>query len=121
MNATTVIRKPVVTEKATIDSNEFNRFTFEIDRRATKAQVKRAVEELYNVRVVGVATQRRQLLADTLHATIEIFFSRADRAVPEHQRTALADLGAQLGQAVRSLDLKDGLARVHRHHEDAAE
>ena len=60
MNATTVIRKPVVTEKATIDSNEFNRFTFEIDRRATKAQVKRAVEELYNVRVVGVATQRRK-------------------------------------------------------------
>ncbi|MCH2144451.1 MAG: 50S ribosomal protein L23 [Phycisphaerales bacterium] len=60
MNATTIIRKPIVTEKATIDSNEFNRFTFEVDRRATKAQVKRAVEELYNVRVVSVATQRRK-------------------------------------------------------------
>jgi large subunit ribosomal protein L23 len=60
MNATTVIRKPIVTEKATIDSNEFNRFTFEIDRRATKAQVKRAVEEIYNVRVLSVATQRRK-------------------------------------------------------------
>ena len=60
MEATTVIRKPIVTEKATIDSNEFNRFTFEIDRRATKAQVKRAVEEIYNVRVLSVATQRRK-------------------------------------------------------------
>ena len=60
MEATTVIRKPIVTEKATIDSNEFNRFTFEIDRRATKAQVKRAVEEIYNVRVISVATQRRK-------------------------------------------------------------
>jgi large subunit ribosomal protein L23 len=60
MEATTIIRKPIVTEKATIDSNEFNRFTFEIDRRATKAQVKRAVEEIYNVRVLSVATQRRK-------------------------------------------------------------
>ncbi len=60
MEATTIIRKPIVTEKATIDSNEFNRFTFEIDRRATKAQVKRAVEEIYNVRVISVATQRRK-------------------------------------------------------------
>ena len=34
-----VIRKPIITEKATFDSSESNRFTFEIDRRATKAQV----------------------------------------------------------------------------------
>ena len=33
MKSTTIIRKPVVTEKATIDSNEYNRFTFEVDRR----------------------------------------------------------------------------------------
>jgi large subunit ribosomal protein L23 len=60
MEATTIIKKPVITEKATIDSNECNRFTFEIDRRANKADVKRAVEEIYGVRVVGVATQRRR-------------------------------------------------------------
>lgn len=60
MEATTIIRKPVITEKATVDSNEFNRFTFEVDRRATKAHVKSAVEELYGVRVVSVATQIRK-------------------------------------------------------------
>ena len=60
MKSTTIIRKPIVTEKATIESNEFNRFTFEVDTRATKAQVKRAVEEIYKVRVVGVATRRRK-------------------------------------------------------------
>lgn len=60
MKSTTIIRKPVVTEKATIDSNEYNRFTFEVDRRATKAQVKRAVEDIYKVRVVSVATQVRK-------------------------------------------------------------
>jgi large subunit ribosomal protein L23 len=60
MEATRIIRKPIITEKATVDSNEFNRFTFEVDRRATKAHVKRAVEELYGVRVVSIATQVRK-------------------------------------------------------------
>lgn len=60
MEATRIIRKPIITEKATVDSNEFNRFTFEVDRRATKTHVKRAVEELYGVRVVSVATQVRK-------------------------------------------------------------
>lgn len=60
MHATDVIRKPLVTEKATADSAEHNRFAFEVDRRATKDQIRRAVESLYNVRVVGVATQNRK-------------------------------------------------------------
>lgn len=60
MESTTIIRKPIITEKATIDSNEFNRVTFEVDKRATKPQIKRAVEELYKVRVVEVATQLRK-------------------------------------------------------------
>lgn len=59
MEATTVIRRPIITEKATF-AHELNRYAFEIDRRATKSDVKRAVEELYGVRVVGVATQNRK-------------------------------------------------------------
>ncbi len=55
MEATTVIRKPLVTEKST-QASEHNRFAFEVDRRATKTQIKRAVEELYEVRVLGVST-----------------------------------------------------------------
>lgn len=60
MEATQIIRKPIITEKATIESSEHNRYTFEIDRSATKDDVKRAVEALYGVRVVGVATQNRK-------------------------------------------------------------
>ena len=60
MDTHTIIRKPIITEKATFDSSESNRFTFEIDRRATKAQVKHAIEEIYGVRVLAVATQRRK-------------------------------------------------------------
>jgi len=60
MEATTIIRRPLITEKTTFASSEFNRYSFEVDRRATKPQIKRAVEELYSVRVVSVATQHRK-------------------------------------------------------------
>jgi large subunit ribosomal protein L23 len=60
MQATTVIRKPLITEKATFGSSAFNRYAFEVDRLATKDQIKKAVQELYDVRVVGVATQTRK-------------------------------------------------------------
>ena len=60
MEATHVIKKPLISEKSTFESTEFNRYAFEVDRRATKPQIKRAVQELYNVRVVGVATQNRK-------------------------------------------------------------
>ena len=52
-----VIKKPVLTEKSTEAMNEFGRYTFEVDRRATKTDVKEAVEKLYGVEVVGVQTR----------------------------------------------------------------
>ncbi|MEM7229886.1 MAG: 50S ribosomal protein L23 [Planctomycetota bacterium] len=55
-----IIRKPVVTEKSTFHSSEFGRYTFEVNRSATKPEIKKAVEELYGVRVLSVATQNRR-------------------------------------------------------------
>lgn len=55
-----VIRKPLVTEKVTWGMNEQNKYMFEIDTRASKTDVKRAVEELYKVRVEKVNTQVRK-------------------------------------------------------------
>jgi large subunit ribosomal protein L23 len=40
--------------------SEFNRYAFLVDRRARKDEIKAAIEELYNVRVTGVATQNRK-------------------------------------------------------------
>jgi large subunit ribosomal protein L23 len=60
MKPTQVIRRPLVTEKNTFLSNEFNRYGFEVDPKATKDQIKAAVQSLYNVRVVGVNTQTRK-------------------------------------------------------------
>ena len=60
MEATTVIKKPLVTEKTTFGASANNRFAFEVDKRANKAQIKNAVEEIYGVRVLSVATQIRK-------------------------------------------------------------
>ncbi len=60
MDSSTVIKKPLVTEKATWGSSELNHYAFQVDTRATKTQIKSAVEDLYKVRVVGVNTQTRK-------------------------------------------------------------
>ena len=60
MDATYVIKKPILTEKSTTAMNEDGRYTFLVDRRATKTEIKDAVESLYGVKVVGVTTQLRK-------------------------------------------------------------
>ena len=51
-----VIIKPVITEKMTKISENLNRFGFIVDKRANKLQIKKAVEELYDVKVESVKT-----------------------------------------------------------------
>lgn len=51
-----IVRRPIVTEKATI-LLEDNKYTFEVDPRSTKDQIKAAIEELFDVKVVKVNTQ----------------------------------------------------------------
>ncbi len=60
MIATEVIRRPLITEKANGGASDANRYTFEIDARATKTDVKSAVTELYKVRVLGVSVLNRK-------------------------------------------------------------
>ena len=51
-----ILIKPIVTEKMTAQSERFNRYGFVVDKRATKDQIKRAVESLYSVSVDTVNT-----------------------------------------------------------------
>jgi large subunit ribosomal protein L23 len=55
MDSTTVIRRPVVTEKSTA-LQERGRYVFEVATRATKLEIKDAVETAFEVKVVGVNT-----------------------------------------------------------------
>ena len=50
-----VIRRPLITEKATILANE-NKYAFEVDPRANKVQIKEAVELAFDVSVTAVNT-----------------------------------------------------------------
>lgn len=51
-----VIKRPIITEKATNDSENNNRFAFVVDRKANKIEIKKAVERLYGVTVESVRT-----------------------------------------------------------------
>ncbi len=53
-----VIIKPLITEKMTAQSEELNRYGFMVNRRANKLQIRKAVEDLYNVKVAAVNTMR---------------------------------------------------------------
>lgn len=54
MNSHDVIRRPVITEKATLMKEDAATLCFEIDRRATAVDVRRAVEEIFKVKVENV-------------------------------------------------------------------
>ena len=51
-----VLIKPIITEKATRGSELFNSYTFYVDPRANKLEIKAAVENTYNVSVSKVRT-----------------------------------------------------------------
>lgn len=51
-----IIRKPIITEKATA-GNETGRFTFEVERKANKLEIKNAIEKMYGVKITEVRTQ----------------------------------------------------------------
>lgn len=57
MEAIYVIKKPLVTEKGTWGMNEQNRYVFQVDTKATKTDIKKAIEALYKVKVDKVNTQ----------------------------------------------------------------
>lgn len=55
MDPRDLIRRPVVTEKAT-GLMENNMYVFEVDRRANKTEIRQAVEKLFDVKVEKVNT-----------------------------------------------------------------
>jgi large subunit ribosomal protein L23 len=50
-----VVRRPIITEKATLLS-ESNQVVFLVDREATKPQIRAAVQDMFQVKVVAVNT-----------------------------------------------------------------
>ncbi len=56
MKLSDVLIKPVLSEKANKQSEKMNRYTFVVDRKANKLEIKKAVEQFYGVQVDNVNT-----------------------------------------------------------------
>lgn len=54
-----VVLQPLITEKGTHQFTHHNAYPFQVSLWATKEQIKAAVQELFNVRVLKVRTQMR--------------------------------------------------------------
>lgn len=55
-----VLLRPLVTEKGVHRATRHNQYAFEVHRLATKHDIKKAVEQLFDVKVKKVRTQTRK-------------------------------------------------------------
>ncbi|MCD6303720.1 MAG: 50S ribosomal protein L23 [Planctomycetes bacterium] len=55
-----VIIKPLITEKGTYQNEVLNAYSFQVATWANKIQIRRAVESIYNVKVLSVRTSMRK-------------------------------------------------------------
>ena len=55
MTAHDIIRRPIITEQSMMLMQE-KKYTFEVDKRANKIQIKQAIEEVFGVKVESVNT-----------------------------------------------------------------
>ena len=60
MDNINIIIKPLVTEKTTHQQTTRNAYSFQVHHDANKGEIKRAVEELYGVKVLDVRTMNRK-------------------------------------------------------------
>ncbi|MFP4286542.1 MAG: 50S ribosomal protein L23 [Candidatus Izemoplasmataceae bacterium] len=54
MLASEIIKRPIITEKSMLLVENQNKYTFSVDKRANKIQIKKAIEELFDVKVLKV-------------------------------------------------------------------
>jgi len=86
-----ILRRPLVTEKSNYQVNKLHQYVFEVERNATKTQIKDAVETIFDVTVLRVnvvnapakrtrrARSRRLMVRDTGYKKAIVTLSREDR------------------------------------------
>jgi large subunit ribosomal protein L23 len=60
-----ILIKPIITEKATNDSELFNRYAFVVDKKANKLEIKNAIEKAYGVAIENVRTMNYPVQRNT--------------------------------------------------------
>ncbi len=56
MNPQQIIQRPLVTERSMVIRDTQNKYSFKVHPRATKPEIRKAIEELFSVKVTSVAT-----------------------------------------------------------------
>ena len=51
-----IIKRPIISEKTNMQKEKSNQVTFEVDPRAYRIEVQRAVEKIFNVKVADIHT-----------------------------------------------------------------
>jgi large subunit ribosomal protein L23 len=65
-----ILKRPVTTEKSTIQKEASNQLTFEVDRRANKVEIRRAMEQIFSVKVMDVRTMQMKGKAKRFGRTV---------------------------------------------------
>ena len=60
-----ILIKPIITEKATTNSELYNRYTFVVAKKANKLEIKNAVEKTYGVTIESVKTMNYPVQRNT--------------------------------------------------------
>lgn len=94
-----ILKRPVITEKSYALATLQNVYTFEVERQATKDQIKDAVESVFGVTVVSVRTIMSQPTATRTgrkrQATQTKKTKKAVVKLKENQTIALFDIGSE--------------------------
>jgi large subunit ribosomal protein L23 len=56
MNPYDIVKRPLITEKTSIQKEDYNQMSFEVDRKANRVEIKRAIENIFKVNVDTVRT-----------------------------------------------------------------
>ncbi len=56
MNYHAIIRRPIISEKSTMQKEVSNQISFEVDRKANRIEIKKAIQSLFSVQVDAVRT-----------------------------------------------------------------
>ncbi len=53
-----IIKRPLITEKTNVQKESSNQVTFEVGRQANRVEIKKAIENIFKVKVAGVRTMQ---------------------------------------------------------------
>jgi len=92
MNSFDIIKTVRISEKGAVQSERFNQYTLVADRRANKIEIRRAVEELFKVKVIAVNTMNvrgKERRKNTKHAGRDAHWKKAIVTLKEGEKINL--------------------------------